>query len=117
MADKLLVRDRPTSAAGAPRAWWAGWRRSIGTYCRRTRGWSALNGRLRGIAERTGAGFIERTPLQCDPARGRCLAMSDGLDKAIYDYGHLTLWGARQAADRGRSIGWFQAALRRPPGS
>lgn len=47
----------------------------------------------------------------CDPGAGRCLALSAELDKAIYDYRHLTVWGARQAAERAVATGWFDRAL------
>ncbi len=63
------------------------------------------------LAVQEGARLVERTSLQCDARAGTCLALSDGLDKAIYDYGHLTLWAAQQAADRASSIGWFDDAL------
>ena len=110
VADKLLVRDRPESAeereALADRLETIHWE-----LLQDNEPLSALNERLAAIAAATGARFLERTPLQCDPGEGRCLALSDGLDKAIYDYGHLTMWGARRAADRAREIGWFERAL------
>lgn len=110
VADKLLVRDAPESAAErralADRLEALHWQ-----LLQENEALAALNARLERIAEESGARFAERTPLQCDPGAGRCLALSDGLDKAIYDYGHLTVWGARQAADRAVSIGWFEDAL------
>ena len=110
VADKLLVRDRPGSArereALADRLETIHWE-----LLQENAPLAALNERLGAIAAEAGARFVPRTPIQCDPGAGRCLALSDRLDKAIYDYGHLTMWGARQAADRAVSIGWFDRAL------
>jgi peptidoglycan/LPS O-acetylase OafA/YrhL len=67
----------------------------------------SINERLREIAEREDVVFLDKEELICDAQAAQCEGITPAGYKAFYDYGHMTLEGARHFGRRMAVLGWF----------
>jgi hypothetical protein len=54
-----------------------------------------LNQRIAAVAAALGAAYVDRYPMICDEASQLCFGLTPDGHKALFDYGHFTLDGAR----------------------
>lgn len=77
---------------------------------------SALNARLRQLADEQGIAYLSRFDLVCAPGRESCTNPTPSGRKAYYDGGHWTLEGARYFGQRAAEEGWAEALGSAQPG-
>ncbi len=66
------------------------------------------NVRLKEVADQMGVTYIDKVELTCQPRLGSCAGVTPDGYKMYYDYGHLTLEGARYVGQLIHQRGWLQ---------
>jgi len=66
-----------------------------------------INAAVRAVAEEKGVPYLSRRDLLCSDAEGSCALMTPDGRKALYDYSHWTLEGARHFGALAAERGWL----------